>query len=73
MYYPRLKEMRNFDMFKKNTASEVPEQSQVLRPELLGDWYNYNLSDAEMDAEEVDYWLGRLEESLKRQISRSPA
>ena len=60
-------------MFKKNTLSGVPEQSQAPRAESLGDWYNYKLNDADMDAEPVDHWLGRLEESLKVAISQSPA
>jgi hypothetical protein len=52
-------------MRNQNVVANIPEQGRQLRMELLGDWYNYEPKDAELDAEKVNHWLGRLEECLK--------
>jgi hypothetical protein len=64
-YCRRLKETRSSEMRNQNVVAGIPQQDRQLRMELLGDWYNYEPKDAELDAEKVDHWLTRLEESLK--------
>jgi hypothetical protein len=52
-------------MPQKSIVTRNSEQDQQLQNELLGDWYNYEPEDMEIDSRQVNHWLDSRDQSLK--------